>query len=136
MKQVILALSLLSTLSLIGCGDNSSPAATVSPVPTVAPVVVITPTPSPTPTPAGSLVGNWIDIKSDELDIHADNTVTSNGQKLIWAGDQSNISFSDENVLIDTCTYQITSTGNLISPITIILELVCTKSGLITYSQK
>lgn len=124
MKYSLLILSLL--LSACGDGHNKEE---MKPIAEVAP----SPTPKPKECADAPFVGNWIDTRSNALNFLDDCTGTSITQKLEWSLKDNLIHFTSEEVEIDICSYGIGSTGSLLSPISIILNLLCQKSGALSY---
>lgn len=119
---------LLISLLLAGCGDK----ATVEPVPTP------TPTPAPVQVEASlddALVGNWIDEDNNTLKFKDDGTVTSNEQSLEWKIDSHELVFTAAGLEIDSCDYDILSSGGLRGDLVITLDLGCLKAGQITYTK-
>ena len=115
MKYLLWAMS----LSLLSCGGSDAP-----------PIIEVanpTPSPSPTPTPmplSQALVGNWISLAGNHLDFSQDGSVKSADHTLTWSVDSTNkILFSSGPIEIDTCSYQILSSGGLTSNLIIVLSL-------------
>lgn len=129
MKPYLLTLSLFCTACGSG-GGHDSPA--VSPTP--APQVIETPT--PTPDESASLVGNWIDTNKISLVFEKNGNAKSDEQELKYSIDQENqILFSADGVEIDSCGWDILSSGGLTSPLIVTLNLACVKAGALKYTR-
>lgn len=137
MKHYILATIVsFGALNITSCGSSdSSPSQAATPSPTPAQVVVASPSPSPA-SANSALVGNWINLAGNVLDFSQDGTVKSGTQTLQWSVDKDNqILFSTNSIQIDSCGYEILSSGGLVSNLVISLDLACNKAGQLTYTK-
>lgn len=102
--------------------------------------VEATPTPAPTEEPHAKtdlgLVGNWVDIGGNVLAFHKDGTAMSKSQKLSWSIDlTSHLLFMADTIEVDSCSYEILSSGGLNKDLMITLDLGCQKSGGLTFTR-
>lgn len=129
---------IIGALNITSCGTTESvaPAPQVTPAPTITP----TPTPSASPSPVANindaLVGNWIDTSGNTLDFKNDGTAMSDQQPLLWSVDSSNnINFLSGAISVDSCSFEILSSGGLTSALVVTLDLGCNKAGELTYTK-
>jgi len=142
MKHYLLfSLSVILTLAACGQqpGSNAPVAATPTPQtaisqPTTSPLPSSSPQPASTPLSEASLVGNWIE-GTNTLSFAANGIVFSNKMKLSYRIEGSEVYFTDEDVAVDSCSFSIVSSGTLTTPIQILLDLVCNRSGSLIYTQ-
>lgn len=140
MRTLLILPLALPLLCLLGCGENEkTEEKTVSDIHP-------SPTPTPSPTPEvhsvcenPALVGNWISGRSS-LNFSKDCTVMAQDEKLSWSIETKDnidyLNFAADSAEVDLCSYQIKSSGTLTSPISILLDLICAKSGTLTYTKK
>lgn len=127
---------LLLSLFVSACGNESEPQTESKPI-QISPVASQSPSPTPLAGCAdAAFAGNWIDLNNNSLQFKDDCTALASNQKLTWALTDDLIHFTSDKVQIDICSYVITSTGSLTSPITIILNLACAKGGALSYNKK
>ena len=128
-RMKYLPLTLLIGLSACG-GSHDSPDASPTPIP------VVSSTPTPTPSSSSqALVGNWIE-GTNTLVFKADGTALSNTQALSWSVDSSeNLLFTSNSVSVDSCAFEILTSGGLTTTLKTVLDLACQKAGALTYTR-
>lgn len=137
MKRLSLVLPILCLLT--ACGSDHG--TLVEPAATPKPDIKASPTPTPSPVaevnPCAEAVflGSW--TAANDLSFKDDCSALSGSQKLTWGLTPDKfIQFKQEKIEIDSCSYQIDSTGGLSAPLVITLKLNCDKSGLLSYTKK
>lgn len=133
MKQYIyIALVSIIALNITSCGSSGS--APQAPTPSSSPSTVPESS-APVVQLDQALVGNWIDMTGNTLAFKADGTALSKSQKLTWSIDLSNkINFEDGAIPIDSCSYEILTSGGLNTSLLVTLDMGCNKSGELTYT--